>query len=398
MSSDPLLRFRPEFEILERCTYLVSHSLGAMPRGAREGLQRYAAEWNERGVRAWGDRWWNLPVTVGQKLGALVQAPADSVSMQPNVTLATAVFLSALEFSGTRRRLVTTELEFPSLLYLFQGLEERGAELVRVPSDDGLTIRRERLLEAIDERTALVALSQVCFRSSFVQDARAVARRAHEVGALALLDTYQSVGSIPVNLTELEVDAAVGGCLKWLCGGPGAAFLYVRPEVGASLAPRLTGWQSHVDPFAFETEPIVRADGAWRFLTGTPNIPSLQAAEAGLTLIAEAGIDAIRAKSLRQTRKIIEWARQRPFAVCTPDQDSVRGGTVSVDPPHSYEISRELLRRDVVIDYRPGAGIRMAPHFYTSDDEIDRALGEIDSIVADESWRRFQGPARDQVT
>lgn len=396
METDSLLQYRDEFPILDRCTYLVSHSLGAMPRGARQGLESYAQAWDLRGVRAWNEGWWSLPVTVGDRVAAVIGAPAGSVAMQPNVTLATALYLSCLEFTAPRNRLVTTAMNFPSLLYLFEGVP--GAEVVRVPSEDGVTVDPERIVAAIDERTRLVAISHVLFRSSFIQDAARIAARAREVGAAFLLDAYQSAGTVPLDASALGADAVVGGCLKWLCGGPGAAFLYVRPDLADGLTPRLTGWQAHRDPFAFASPPIERAEGAWRFLHGTPAVPSLMAAEAGLEILGLVGVDRVREKSLRQTGMILERCDREGWPVRTPRSPESRGGTVSIDPPNAYEISRELLSRDVIIDYRPGAGIRLAPHFYTRDQEVSGALDEIVRIQKDGSWKRHQDRARDTVT
>ena len=396
METDPLLQFRDEFPILERATYLVSHSLGAMPRGARRGLEAYAQAWDLRGVRAWNEGWWSLPIAVGDRVARVIGAPPDSVAMQPNVTLATALFLSCYRFSAPRNRLVTTALNFPSLLYLFDGVE--GAEVVRVASDDGIHIDTDRLLAAIDERTRVVAISHVLFRSSFIQEVERIAARAREVGAAMLLDVYQSAGSVPLDVTALGLDAAVGGCLKWLCGGPGAAFLYVRPDLQDQLEPRITGWQAHQDPFAFAPPPITRAPGSWRFLHGTPAIPALMAAEAGLEIVAQAGVDAIRAKSMRQTALVMARGQKEGWTLRSPLDPNRRGGTVSIDPPQSYEVSRELLAREVIVDYRPGAGIRLAPHFYNRDDEVVRALDEIAAILRDGSWKRHVARPRDTVT
>lgn len=408
---DPLLRFRPEFPILDRCAYLVSHSLGAMPKGAREGLDRYGREWDERGVRAWAEGWWELPVRVGDSVARLLGAPAGSVSMQPNVTLASALFLSCCDFTGARNRIVTDALNFPSLLYLLRqwgrltgGGDRTGgsgsagsAELKVVPSSDGLTVDAQRLAEAIDARTRVVAISHVLFRSSFIQDLPTILDRARRMGAWVLLDVYQSAGVVPTDLTELGVEAAVGGCLKWLCGGPGTAFLYIRPDLAGGLEPKLTGWQSHQDPFAFDPK-LRRADGAWRFLHGTPAVPSLRAAEAGLEIVRRAGIEAIRSKSLRQTGLILERAAREGWAVSTPPRAHQRGGVVSVDPPHAYEVSRALLAREVLVDYRPGGGIRLGPHFYNSDEEVESALDAIAVILDDGTWRNFEGTERDRVT
>lgn len=395
---DSLLRFRSEFPILETCTYLVSHSLGALPVRGRRALERYADEWNERGVRAWREGWWDLSLTCGDRIGRFLGAVPGTTSMQPNVTLATAVFLSALDFSGPRNRLVTTDLDFPSLLYLFDRGNIAGMEDVRVPSPDGVRIEMEDILKAIDERTRVVVVSHVFFRSSFVVDLARITKHAHEMGALVVADLYQSAGAIPVNLTELQVDAAVGGHLKWLLGGPGAAFLYVRPDLIPTLEPRLTGWFAHEAPFAFEPPPTRTHEGAGRFLTGTPNVSALRVAEASLEILEEAGIMAIREKSLALTRKILDRAAVEGWVTRSPLADDERGGTVSLDPPHAFGCSQALLARNVVIDYRPGAGIRMAPHFYNTADEIEHALDTLADILQSGAWRPFEEAARPKVT
>ena len=398
-SADPLLRFRRRFPILESTCYLVSHSLGAMPTEAREALTRYADEWNGRGVRAWRDGWWQLPLSLGDRLAPLLGAAPGTICMQPNVTLASAVILSALEFAtGGRNRIVTTDLDFPSMLYLYDALTLPGSEVLRVPSEDGITIELARLLQAIDDRTRVVALSHVVFRSSYLHDVKRITERAHEVGAQVLLDVYQSAGVVPFSLAELGVDFAVGGNLKWLLGGPGVAFLYVRPDLQPRLSPRVTGWMAHEDPFGFELPPIRRAEGMARFLHGTPAIPALRAAEAGVGIVAEAGIDAIREKSLRLTRRMLERARSEGWNVRTPEEDSRRGGVVGLDPPHAYAVSQCLLDRNVIVDYRPGAGIRIAPHLYNTADEVEHALGEIAEILRTDAWKEHEGRERAHVT
>jgi kynureninase len=396
-TQDDLLGLRAEFPSLESCTYLVSHSLGAMPRAAEERLASYAREWRELGNSAWNEGWWRLSWTLGDRIGQLLGAPPGSVVMQPNVTLAAAVFLSAVEFTKDRNRLVTTALNFPSLLYLFRGQSDRGAHVVEVPSDDGITIETERLLEAIDARTRIVAISHVLFRSSYRQDVEAIVTRARECGALVLLDVYQSAGTVPIDLAAAGVDAAMGGCLKWLCGGPGTAFLYVRSDLVDSLRPRMTGWFAHRDPFAFDTGPFEPAGGIGRFLHGTPAIPALRAAEAGIDVVTRAGIPSIRAKSVRLTSRILDRCAAEEWAVRTPREPNQRGGVVGVDPPHAYEVSRALIEERIFVDYRPGGGIRMAPHFYNEDAEVDHALNSISEILARESWKRF-AEGREEVT
>jgi kynureninase len=387
--SDPLLRFRGEFPILSTSTYLVSNSLGAMPRGVPDRLREYAGQWATRGVRAWAEGWWSMPVSVGDVVAPLIGAREGEVAMVPNVSYSQAQILSALEYGSGRDTIVMTELDFPSVRYVHDELATRlGARIVVVPSDDGVGIDERRLLDAIDERTRLVSISHVLFRSAYVMDVARVARRAHDAGALVAIDAYHSVGVLPVDVRALGVDFLTGGVLKWLCGGPGGCFLWVRPEVSAEVAPALTGWQAHRHPFAFEPE-MHYAEQAWRWLGGTPVIPALFAATEGPRLLREAGIEAIRTKSVRQTSRLIELADARGFTTAAPREADRRGGTVAFDVPHAREVAQALLARDVVVDFRPGAGIRVAPHFYTTDDELDAAVGAIDEILAKEEWKRY---------
>lgn len=386
---DELLRFRPEFPILAGTTYLVSNSLGAMPRTVPDRLAEYAARWAEEGVRAWANGWWEMPVTVGDAIAPLLGAGPGEVVMAPNVSLAQAMVVSALEFSAPRDRLVTTALDFPSVRYVYDGLAARlGARIVEVPSEDGIGIETTSLLDAIDERTRLVAISHVLFRSAYIIDVDAVCRRAREVGALVMLDAFHSVGVMPVDVRAAGAHFLTGGVLKWLCGGPGGCFLYVSPEVRDTLHPGITGWQSDARPFAFELQhaPV---SGPFRWLTGTPVIPALYAATEGPRIVRDAGVDAIRRKSVRQTTRLIELADARGYPVHAPRDPERRGGTVAFTVPHAYEVSQALLARNILVDYRPDAGIRIAPHFYTTDAELDAAVGAIDDILERGTWQSF---------
>jgi len=378
---DNLLEWRKEFPILDRTVYMISHSLGAMPRRTRENLLEFAEVWATRGIRAWEEGWWEMPVGVGDLIGTIIGAGPGEVVMHPNVSTCLTIALSCLEWSGERNRVVSESLNFPSNFYNLYGLERLGAQVVTVASDDGIEVPLERMLAAIDERTRLVCVSHVIFRSAFVQDLAAITRRAHAVGAMVLADIYQSAGTVPVDVRELGVDFATGGSVKWLCGGPGAGYLYVRRDRWSELAPRFTGWMAHKRPFAFEPGPIDYADDAFRFLNGTPNIPALYAARAGYEIIAEVGVERIRAKSIRQTQRLIELAEEAGFRVNCPKDSGRRGGTVAIDVPDAEEVTRELARREVLADYRPGAGIRVAPHFYTSDEELEITIREIGQIV-----------------
>ena len=395
MTADPLLRFRGEFPILDRTTYLVSNSLGAMPRGVPDRLAEYATAWGELGVRAWARGWWEMPVAVGDAIAPLIGAGRGEVAMVPNVSLAHAALVSALDYPASRDTIVMTALDFPSVRYTVEALGRRlGARIVVVPSDDGIAIDDDRLLAAIDERTRLVAISHVLFRSAFIVDAARVCRRAHDAGALVALDAFHSVGVIPVDVGALGVDFFIGGVLKWLCGGPGGCFLYASPAVSDQYLATVTGWQAHARPFAFE-DAMAPTHGAARWLSGTPAIPALYAATEGPQILARAGIDRIREKSTRQTTRLITLADERGYRVGAPRDHRRRGGTVAIDVPHAEAVSRDLLSRNIVVDFRPNAGIRIAPHFYTADSEVEEAIDAIADSLESGRWRDFA--ARESV-
>jgi kynureninase len=259
---------------------------------------------------------------------------------------------------------------------------------VSVPSDDGITIDPQRLLAAIDDRTRLVAVSHVLFRSAYLMDVDAICRRAREVGALISLDSFHAVGIVPVDVKRSKPDFLTGGVLKWLCGGPGACFLYVSPTVRDRLKPALTGWQAHARPFAFE-ETMEFTSGAFRWLNGTPVIPALYGCVEGAKLLRRAGIDAIRAKSVRLTSRLVDLADARGYTVNAPRDPARRGGTVALNVPHAYEVTQHLLSRNILVDYRVGAGIRIAPHFFTKEEEVEEVVSEIDKALETGSWQRF---------
>jgi len=380
-----LLALRSLFPILEKTTYLISNSLGAMPVDVKESLAEYAGLWDTRGVRAWEEKWWGLAAEVGHLIGGLLQATPGSVSCHQNVTQCQAVVASCLDFSGKRNKIVYDDMNFPSVMYFWEAQRRRGARVHMVPTDDGIHVPLERLLDAIDEETLIVPISHVCFRSSYIQNAKAIVEKAHSVGAIVLLDTFQSLGTVPVNVTALGVDFATGGVLKWLCGGPGTGYLYVRPDLAPKLEPSFTGWSAHLQPFMFEIGPIRYTDPPYRFMNGTPNVPALYAAMPGLKIVTEAGIGNIRAKSKRQIARFISLAEARGWRINTPRDPEQRGGTVSMDIPDSREICAELNRRDVLCDWRPKAGVRMAPHFYNTDEEVDHAVEMIESLLRERS-------------
>ena len=378
--TDSLLTWRKEFPILETCTYLVSHSLGAMPRKTATYLQQFADEWSRRGVRAWNEGWWDVGRTTGDLLAPVLGVQRGTISMHQNVTVAMAIIASCYRFDGPRNRIVMTDLEFPSNLYLFEGFRRYGADIVHLKSPDAMRTDLPAILDAIDERTALVPLSYVLFRSAYIQDAAAVIEKAHSVGAQVILDVYQAAGTVPLEIEKLSADFAVGGSVKWLCGGPGAGYLYVRPDLAKTLEPGIVGWAAHAHPFEFEAGAIDYAEAPERFQSGTPNVPSLYSARAGYEIVAEIGVPAIREKSLRLTRRLMDLATEAGFRINTPDEDARRGGAVIIDVPNGKAVADELIRREVIIDYRPGAGIRMAPHFYNIAEEIDHAMSVLTDI------------------
>ena len=362
---------------------MISHSLGAMPRRTRDRLNQFADEWDTRGIRAWEEGWWEMPVTVGNLIGKIIGAGEGEIVMQQNVSICQQIVLSCFDWTKRRNKIVTDSMNFPSNLYNYGQLRARQAI---IPSKDGLISPLKEMLEAIDEETALVSVSHVLFRSSFIQDLAALTRRAHEVGAKIVADVYQSAGTVPLNVRELGVDFAVGGSVKWLLGGPGAGFIYVRRDLWPSLEPRMTGWAAHRNPFSFAPEHDYDP-GINRFLNGTPNVPAMYSAMSGYEIIGEIGVDAIRKKSMRQTARLIELAEEAGFRINSPRDPNQRGGTVVIDVPNGYEIAQELGRRDYLVDYRPGAGIRVAPHFYSTDEELDLVIREIKSLSATPSLR-----------
>jgi kynureninase len=378
-----LRAYRERFPILRDTTYLINHSLAAMPAAAEQRLLEYARMWRERGIRAWGEGWWDMPLTVGDQVGRIIGAPPGSVVMHQNVTVAEAIVLSCFRPTPERNRVVYEEANFPSVRYLYQARPD--LEVVAVEDD-------RAIVDAIDERTVLVPISHVLFKTAEIQDVEPIVARAHECGAYVVLDAYQSAGVVPLDVTALHVDFATGGSVKWLCGGPGAGWLYVRPDLAERLEPTLVGWQAHARPFAFEPE-LEYAPGVQRFLTGTPNVPALYAATAGYDVIEEVGVDRIRANSVRQTTLLIELLETAGFEVGSPRDPARRGGTVLVETPEYAAVHKELGERGIICDFRPDAGIRLGPHFYNSDDELRYTVQQLSEIVETGAYERHLGAA-----
>jgi kynureninase len=372
-------RLRERFPTLTNATYLVSHSMGAPPEGARLALDAYWRAWAENGPEAW-DGWLAEIAAAADTLGRIFNAEPGTVSLLPNVSLAMAAVASAIDFKAGRDEVVIEELQFPTVSYVWDAWQRYGARVVRVPSNDGRTMSTDRLCAAIGERTAAVVLSHAAYVSGAVIDAAAVAARCRETGALFILDAYQTTGVYPYDAQALGLDVVAGGSHKWLCGGPGCGFIYVRPGLRARLQPAVTGWMGHAEPFAFEPAPIRLAGGAHRWNTGTPTVPGYLAARPGHEAILAIGVPAIRAHNVRLTTIIAERALERGLTVPTPLDPERRTGWIGIDFPGAGRVAAELNRRRIFVDFRPGCGIRVGPHFYTSDEEIDVFFAALDEL------------------
>ena len=374
-------RWRDEFPILSQSVYMISNSLGAMPRQTARNLAEYAETWATRGVRGWEDRWWEMPAEVGNTIARVIGAPAGTVSMHENVTTAHMVALSCLRPTTPRTRIVCSAMDFPSMVHLYRAQQAAGFDLHVVPAEDDLTVSTDRMLDAIDDTTAVVAFSHVLFRTSYIMDAAAIAAHAREVGAAVILDTYQSAGIIPTDVTALGVDFAVGGCLKWLCGGPGNAFLYTRPDVLKDARPSFTGWVSQRNPFAFDIDTTDVRDDGMHMMNGTPSIPSYYAALAGLDIVNEVGVNRVREHSKAMSARLLALVDQYGFTSAASRDPERLAGTVAVNVPEALLVARTLKAREFIVDYRPPVGVRISPHFYNTQDEVDLVMAEMASIV-----------------
>jgi kynureninase len=380
-----LTGYRERFPILASTTYLINHSLGAMPAEAARRLELFAHEWATRGARAWGEGWWDSPVRVGDLVGSIVGAPPGSTVMHQNVTVAEAIVLSCFDLRPPRNRIVFEAGLFPSVRYVQQAWSRFGAEVV--VCDDA-----EAVIDAIDERTLLVPVSHVLYKTAEIQPIERIVARAHEFGAHVCLDAYQSAGAVPLDVAELGIAFCVGGSVKWLCGGPGAGWLYVRPDLAEELEPALAGWQGHVRPFAFEDE-MEPASGAARFLTGTPVVAANYAASAGYEIVKEIGVDRIRTNSMRQTALLVDLVDDAGFELTSPREPAIRGGSVVFRVPDFQAVHAELAAREIICDYRPDAGLRFGPHFFTTDDEIRFAVEQVGEILATGAHKARAGAA-----
>jgi len=374
-------RRREEFPTLASGIHLLSHSLGPVPRATRESMLAYYDAWEHHTSEdAWAASWWEMSTSVGDRIAQLLGAEPASVQIQPNASIALSSVASCFNFTESdRNKIVTSALDFPSMEYIWEAQGHLGANVEIVHTDDGITVRLEDILDAIDDSTCLVALSHVSFRSSYRVDVKAIVERAHKYGALVLLDVYQSAGALELQASEWEVDFLIGGTIKWLCGGPACGYLYVRPDLQSELAPRLTGWVAHAAPFDFASAPMQYTDSVRRFAQGTPSIPALYSVLPGLQIIEEVGVKTIQAESQRRTEWMINFAIEKGWKVNSPANVEDRGASVMIYVEDGPGMVKRLAAKKVFVDCRPGVGLRLSPHFFNTDDEVQEVMG----ILAD---------------
>jgi len=376
LSESQINRRRQEFPTLTSGIHLLSHSLGPVPRATRDSMLAYYDAWEHHTSEdAWAKSWWEMSAHVGDRIATILGGARGSVQVQPNASIALSSVLSCFDFTSTKRsKIVASGLDFPSMRYILDAQTPMGARVETVASDDGVTIPTERILAAIDDGAALVALSHVSFRSSYRTEVEPIVERAHKHGALVLLDVYQSAGVVPLKTSEWGVDFLIGGTIKWLCGGPACGYLYVRPDLQGRLQPKLTGWVAHSTPFDFAPPPISYDKSVRRFAQGTPSIPALYSVLPGLQIIEEVGVESCRAESERRTEWMIDFALERGWKVNSPRDVNQRGGSVMIYVDDGPGMVQRLNERGVFVDCRPGVGLRMSPHFFNTDEEVQEAM------------------------
>jgi selenocysteine lyase/cysteine desulfurase len=365
------MALRHEFPLLDRCIYFNACSLGPLPRSGRAALARYADDWDSKGTPVWYSEWLPLLSRFREKVGRLLDAPAGSTAIAPSVSVALTTLATGLPLPLGRNRVLIGELDFPTIGH--QWLSRPQFEVEFVPSRDGMTIPPEAFAERIDERTALVATTHLFYATGYLQDVRAIADAAHAKGALCLIDGYQTCGCVPLDVEQMDCDAFVGGCLKWLSGGPGNAFVYVRPDLIPQVRPQGTGWFATRDPFSFTLQELVFADDARRLETGTWAMASHYAGLAGLELILEVGVANIQERLRDLTGRILERCDEAGVRTFTPRERERRCGIVTLECDHPEEVEAALHREGVIVDSRPGR-VRVSPHWCVTEDELERGM------------------------
>jgi kynureninase len=370
--------YRAEFPVLERKAYLISASLGPISNRSRAYLDDYIEAWASKGApdHVWFEDIFPRMGALKSSFAALAGCDADELAITANISVAISTVASALDF-GERNKVVMSELDFPTDGHVWLAQRRRGVEIEWLRSPDGLTIPLEEFDRAIDERTAVVMVNRVLYRSSAILDAKEVCRIARERGALSFVDDYHGIGIVPLDLHDLGCDVYAAGSLKWLCGGPGLVFLYVRRDLVPELEPLVTGWFAQAEPFSFDLERLEYHPTARRFEHGTPPAPVYFIAQGGLDVIAEVTPGRIRERQGELQDRLIARADELGLPVRTPRERSARGGVVNVGVgPEAGKICHALLERDVSTDYR-GDGLRISPHFFNTEDDIDRCFEEL---------------------
>src|SRR6266566_1691969 len=375
-----LARYRGEFPIFRDCVYLNTCSLGALGERARRKVAEFLDQWQSRGAAAWYDVWWEALGDLRARYGRIVNARPGEVALAPSISVALSTVAESLDYTR-RPRVVVTSLDFPTVAYQWLAKAPRGVELVVVESPDKISVPVEAIARAVDDRTALVATSHVYFTSGAIQDIKRVAEVAHAHGALCLIDAYQSVGQIPVDVQDAGVDALVAGGLKWLLGGPGIVFLYVRQAVARALEPRISGWFGQREQFTFDPRALTFHDDARRFEMGTPSLAAVYAQLGGLEYIEEIGIPAIREATAALTEDLIDRARAAGFAPKVADDPAARSAIVMLPVPDPAASVRHLAAGGIIADSRPGH-VRLSPFFYNVQDDHARGTERLASQPA----------------
>lgn len=389
---EELLRYREEFPILGRGTYLNSCSLGALSRRSMRGLEEFQELWNRLGAAAWYSEWIARLGDLRAAYGRVIGAGPGEVALSPNVSTALSTVASCLDHSR-RPRVVVADVDFPTIAHQWLAKGRLGVEVVQVRSEGRVRVPLERWEEAIDDRTALVATSHVLYTSGQIQDVAAIAELARRRGALCLVDGYQAAGQLPVDVAALGVDFYVGGSLKWLLGGQGMAFLWVRPELIRQLEPTVTGWFATEGQFDFENTRLRLCGDAARFEYGTPSIPSMYTALGGLSIVEELGPARIRERTDHLTRDLVRKARARGFALRAPDRPGEHASITMVETPDAPATVAGLAERGVIADHRFGL-LRLSPYFYNTEAENDAALDALEEVAAGLPERRDGGSSR----
>jgi kynureninase len=359
--------WRDEFPILSRRTYLNSCSLGALSRRALDSIATFHEDWHDRGASAWYETWVGRLDELRGRVGGMLNAERRDIALCASTSAALATLASAFDY-GRRNRVIVAELDFPTVAY--QWMVRPGVELVRIPSDDGVSTDPQRVADAIDDRTAVVAISHVYFTTGAIQRMDGIAEAARRHGALFLVDAYQSAGQLPIDVQALGADALVTGPLKWLLGGPGLAYLCVRAEWWQRLRPTTTGWFAARDQFAFDIHHFEFRDDARRFELGTPALPTVHSALGGQSIIDDIGMPAIRRRNSELTEYLLAGLDAAGFRVRGAAAPADRSALVMIRHDDPAGAVAQLAEQGIIVDARPGY-VRVSPHFYNTRDELD---------------------------